>query len=78
MLSPGGDLLSSLFKYVTNLYQDGDVMKCPGCGSEMEEKKSYPNTPGLSTIKTRETCPKCGKTFNLDTVAYFENAEKKR
>jgi transcriptional regulator NrdR family protein len=52
-------------------------MKCPGCGSDMEEKKSYPDTPGLSTIKRRETCPKCGKTFNLDTMAYFVNAEKK-
>jgi len=41
----------------------------------MEDKKSNPDTTGL--LKTRKTCPSCGKTFNLDTVAYFENAEKK-
>jgi len=43
----------------------------------MEEKKSYPDKPGLSIIKSSETCPKCGNTFNLDKMAYFPNAEKK-
>jgi len=42
----------------------------------MNEEKSYPDAPGLSIIKNRGTCPKCGYVLDLPTYAYFENSKQ--
>jgi hypothetical protein len=42
----------------------------------MNEEKSHPDAAGLSIIKTHGTCPKCGKTLDLDSVAFFPNSER--
>jgi hypothetical protein len=44
----------------------------------MEETTSCLDISGFSVIKRREMCPKCGRTFNLNSYAFFSNAENER